>query len=38
MDRVCPLCNALDVVSSDCPRCGHRLEDGGGFAKLFGTV
>lgn len=36
MDRICPLCNGLDSVSSNCPCCGQRLEDGGALQNYLG--
>jgi hypothetical protein len=36
MERICPLCNALDTVGRKCPYCGRRLEDGGALQNYLG--
>jgi hypothetical protein len=36
MEQVCPLCNGLRQIETYCPRCGHRLTDGGTLQDFFG--
>lgn len=36
MDKVCPLCNALYAITSQCPNCGRLLQDGGSLQNYIG--
>lgn len=36
MDRICPLCNALDSITTECPNCGRLLQDGGSVQNYIG--
>lgn len=36
MELVCPLCNGLKGIESNCPQCGAMLEDGGAIENYYG--
>jgi len=36
MEKVCPICNALQSINSHCPNCGHEMLDGGALENYFG--
>ncbi len=36
MEKVCPLCNALQTITETCPRCGASLVDGGALSGYLG--
>lgn len=36
MEKVCPICNALDDVDKSCPRCGRKMLDGGAIQNYLG--
>lgn len=36
MERVCPACNALIMVSDRCPHCRSLLADGGRVENFYG--
>ncbi|MDD4600880.1 hypothetical protein SDC9_27512 [bioreactor metagenome] len=36
MEKVCPICNALDEVNQACPRCGQAMKDGGTLQNYLG--
>lgn len=36
MEKVCPLCNALQIVTEICPVCGTVLSDGGVLSAYLG--
>ncbi len=36
MEKICPLCNGLQIAISSCPRCGQLLADGGALADYWG--
>lgn len=36
MEKVCPLCNALQVITEKCPQCGAILVDGGSVSSYLG--
>lgn len=36
MEKVCPICNALEGIYQECPLCGHQLIDGGVLQNYLG--
>ncbi|QJW47733.1 hypothetical protein HA075_19425 [bacterium BFN5] len=36
MDKICPLCNALQTINQICPICGQPMIDGGVIENYFG--
>ncbi|MBP2662435.1 MAG: hypothetical protein H6Q71_383 [Firmicutes bacterium] len=36
MEKVCPLCNVLQLITEKCPRCGASLVDGGAVSAYMG--
>lgn len=36
MEKVCPLCNAMQAVENKCPQCGRILMDGGTLNNYLG--
>lgn len=36
MDKICPLCNALQTIDKRCPICGQTMIDGGVIENYFG--
>lgn len=36
MEKVCPLCNALQTTTEKCPRCGALLVDSGALNSYLG--
>lgn len=36
MEKVCPLCNAMEAVGESCPCCGQLLIDGGSLNNYLG--
>lgn len=36
MEKVCPICNALDEVHESCPHCGYEMLDGGALQNYLG--
>jgi len=36
MEKICPLCNALQQITAECPQCGAALVDGGAVSSYLG--
>jgi len=36
MEKVCPMCNALQITAKECPRCGALLIDSGALNSYLG--
>lgn len=36
MEKICPICNALEEIDEKCPLCGNRLVDGGVLQNYLG--
>jgi hypothetical protein len=36
MEKVCPLCNALEIAAEKCPSCGALLVDSGALNSYLG--
>ena len=36
MEKVCPMCNALQAITEKCPQCGAALVDGGSVSSYLG--
>ncbi|SDE18607.1 hypothetical protein [Sporomusa acidovorans] len=36
MEKVCPLCNALQAIVETCPYCGGKMVDGGSISNYLG--
>lgn len=36
MEKVCPLCNAMQVIENKCPYCGEAMMDGGTLNNYLG--
>lgn len=36
MEMVCPVCNAMQAISTECPNCGQTMTDGGALENYFG--
>ena len=36
MELVCPVCNAMLVINTQCPECGQTMADGGALESYFG--
>ncbi|HWR43033.1 hypothetical protein [Sporomusa sp.] len=36
MEKVCPLCNAMQAIDKKCSYCGHQMIDGGSLNNYLG--
>jgi hypothetical protein len=36
MDKLCPICNGLQMITEQCPMCGEILVDGGSLQNYVG--
>lgn len=36
MEKLCPICNALEEINKECPLCGNKLLDGGVIQNYLG--
>jgi ribosomal protein L32 len=36
MELVCPLCNSLQLIHTQCPNCGQTMIDGGALESYLG--
>lgn len=37
LEKICPLCNALESISEVCPYCNNLLKDGGPLENYYGS-
>jgi len=37
MDKLCPVCNGLQLITEQCPSCGGILSDGGALQNYVGA-
>ncbi|MDR6881561.1 hypothetical protein J2X61_003325 [Bacillus sp. 3255] len=36
MSSICPVCNGLQELSTECPECSHAMRDGGRLSDYLG--
>lgn len=36
MEHICPVCNGLTQLNTNCPRCGEEVKDHGSILEYFG--